>query len=374
MTELPNILFLKIDSFQNFDIFPINLDCNYLDQFVVNGEIFFSLCSQNIIHSYYGISFNFRSILMKCSSNCKQCEFNESCLECQNNFYLKNGICFPCDETCDGCSKVSFNCNFCSDSNTKTKHFQLDVAFDICENCYIQNCFICFYSHCLICLQGFTHINNLCIDCTIESNFNICDSKLYSSPLVKQFKSQKQIIQNIISFDSIVCNKETELSKCFKCLSHTSHKLHFIECYFLDQRFIKKQSIIKSFEHKHKNSFKKLVLLPSYLPVLANNQIEKALVNCAFESSNAKHCYFCKIGYFLKEFTCFQCIDNCLKCSNFQNCFICATQYSLKKDSNTSKLTCQFLEKHHTVHISYCNQIKRHFPGTELAKSKLFVF
>ena len=221
--------------------------CNN-DSFVLNNE---GVClnTEQINETYFYIN---ETHINKCSNtmiNCEQCENNNTCIKCKNDFYMVNdNTCvnisiFPEDEFflnddnrtyfCNNsiyhhiknCKKCNgkYNCTLCQNNFTfidgnksicvekeflMNKYVQdpLDKSnFIKCENIFDINCDLCNNFQCLSCKEDYIFINDNYSQCELKSSINLSDyftndNITYYSCKEEKYKDREECQKNI-SYD-----------------------------------------------------------------------------------------------------------------------------------------------------------------------------
>ncbi|KAL7714433.1 Protein serine/threonine kinase [Entamoeba marina] len=240
----------------------------------------------------------------KCPDNCIHCFSSNECIQCNNNYYLTNGICIEKNSNC--LIVVSNYCLKCSNGL-----YSNGTCYDCesnCVSCYTDNCYIC---------SNTLHLNNSCYSnfygAILYSNYGIiqCDNEYYLNQNVCQLCSN--LFNNCLLCDSkhcIKCENGYILNDEYSCSS-----LHYNlnDSKFCEENYFKDEN---GYCYQKINNCLISVngVCVEYDDInLMNNNSLFTLLYCEIYSTFG--CLRCKNGYYLSE------NNNCLECSS--NCVTC---------------------------------------------------
>ena len=235
--------------------------CNNNNSFLIIGKDI-CLSRDKINQTYFYIN---ETHINKCSNsinNCEECENNNTCSRCTNDFYMINGDNYNCinkslissDEyylndnktiyfscynsiyqdikNCKKCSSKN-NCTFCQENYTFidgnksicveketliNKYLQdpIDISNYIkCENIF-NNCYTCNDSYCLSCKEGYIFINDNFSNCILKSSINLDDYFINDNIIYYYCKDEKyknrQECQRIIFSDTQIIYSDLQIT------------------------------------------------------------------------------------------------------------------------------------------------------------------
>ena len=145
-------------------------------------------------------------IVQYCSSNCKYCSNFEQCLECEDNYKLEDGKCFPkiCFFSCQECFKMSIDENDQQCRSCKKNFYYLEEKLNCLSKCpdgYFANDSYCSKCHpnCVTCKKGpeefEDEINENCESC--QSNKYLIKAKGYPRNCVIECPNGTNISDNM---------------------------------------------------------------------------------------------------------------------------------------------------------------------------------
>lgn len=150
---------------------PTNSHClQCSDGYIYNANV---CLNPNIICPDY--FYNSFGLCLSCPNNCSKCLDSTTCIKCVSGFSLINGICkncfdfsCECDDKCENCENGV--CLKCQENTFLRNGVCLDQCYegDIVENgiCYCQkNCLICSNLTCAHCVTGYAPENGECFSC-----------------------------------------------------------------------------------------------------------------------------------------------------------------------------------------------------------------
>ncbi|CAD5126539.1 DgyrCDS14640 [Dimorphilus gyrociliatus] len=234
------------------------------------------------------------------------------CEKCINNYFMKEGSCQKCLPGCKKCDSID-KCQDCF------SNFALRSKSQDCIACP-QNCKKCSWLVttlnvlCEICNEGYTVQNRNCVACGsycksckytkgIGITCNTCDTNAY-----KETNNNKSTCK--------LCS--TSMAGCAKC----SNKDTCTEC------------------------ISKAYVLTSSKSCTKCSSIHSSCLECK-ASSGTNKCTKCKIGYYIKDNSCFSCPRNCHTCletNNVVKCSRCMADYTVLASNACDKCPDNCLE------------------------------
>jgi hypothetical protein len=168
-------------------------ECNKCDisnsYYCVNNNKTKCVKIEDIIHYYKINSGDAYSCVSNCNetSHCLKCNYKDDCTECEDNYFVQGGKCYPKIEGCkenvyDGneieCEECDVQNNYICINNDRKKCHKIEninYYYPLPDNnkCYnscdtlVDNCLICNQTHCLNCTEHFDVNNNLTY-CTLR--------------------------------------------------------------------------------------------------------------------------------------------------------------------------------------------------------------
>ena len=212
--------------------------------------------------------------------------FNEDLklLKCKENYLFKNNDCKKkCYELCE-----EGECTEYSDNENDQK------CISCIDNYYLEN------GNCKdSCSERYGIVGNECIMC--EDKF--CES-----------------------FEKNTCN-------CLKCSNGYYYNSSNL-CDHCDLSCLKCEGLSDNCTECHKNN-----------SFLFNNKCINCSSNCLYKDADNCKCKECDKGFYVEDFLCENCADNCDKCTNKKNCEKCSDNYFVNSQGNCSPCSLNCKEK-----------------------------
>lgn len=201
----------------------------------------------------------------KCKSNCTICD-DDKCYKCTKQSYLFNGVCYPCDNTCNSC----INGTSCVDCNPQG---------------VLINTGLCKYP-----------CDKSCLDC-FGPNINQCSSCQLNTMIYNNTCYKKGCYNNCID-----CSNS--LNICLKCALGTY--LDTPNCFNCSKNCL---SCNGPLENQCLSCFD-----GSFLNI-KDGTCNSCFFNClSCYGASSGQCSSCKDGFYLVESMCFQCHKDCKTC------------------------------------------------------------
>ncbi|ELP86900.1 protein serine/threonine kinase, putative [Entamoeba invadens IP1] len=242
-----------------------------------------------------------------CGENCINCNNESSCKICDSKSLLKNGVC-----TLQNRVILSNNNNLIVCENG---YYNIENTCQSCSNKYGELCSLWDTHNCLKCtLNGVINNEGKCIELIQSSCIQTSNSFCNGCKQVSNFINDSGVCTS--NSNCLFSNKN---EKCLLCENNT----------FYDN---------------------------TSMCVSLTNQEE----NCDRMNKEQDRCIHCLTGYFVSNYHCENCSENCLDCLDFSTCLSCTENHFLKygkcfsnsevitncKKLLPSKSICAFCESH----------------------------
>ncbi|EAS02481.2 hypothetical protein TTHERM_00629930 (macronuclear) [Tetrahymena thermophila SB210] len=272
---------------------------------------------------------------------------NNECIYCDlyNGYYLENGVCKKCDESCSSCTgPTKYDCIRCAWGN-----YILDPKTSLCI-CGIQNCKTCSVMSCAECIEDFVLIDNKCVFCDLSQSKFILNNNCYQChescktchgpterdcdtcliPLFERDPNNNNICSCTIK-NCKSCNSDG--SKCLECQEFYVNQQNF--CQYCDEKkgyqFNKISNQCEKCHESCKTCFGTQktecyeCIKPNYKPNLSNMNIcECALQNCKMCDEDGITCLQCQMNYYQVNGICQYCDISQFNYDQFnQKCYKC---------------------------------------------------
>lgn len=283
---------------------------------------------------------------MTCSSNNPQI-----CLVCDNGLYMSNGVCMPCDITCQTCSSSNpSNCSTCYPNTFQNGSTCISCSSN-CLTCIgisaTSNCTSCYPGYSLFlgtCIQG-CPMN--CLTCSFSENCTMCENG---------YTLFNQTSDNYTQTVCVPCTTNCRgcaLGQPASCISAGAG------FYLLGNTSIACTTNCKTCNAEGCQSCLSGFFLTPSLTCSVNCQLPCATCSansptkcssciagyfynsmsysCSPQPTCAGACSVCPIGYLLQNGNCLQCsTPNCQLCNsnNLTQCVSCSPGYYLSSKSN----------------------------------------
>ena len=235
-----------------------------------------------------------------CSDHCLNCA--SPCNICELGYYLKNGACLKCDESCEYCeSSGNDKCIGCALGYLKKNGVCVKDCQDNCESCD---------EPCSKCRSGFYQFLNGCQECS--STCKTCSSHLTCDSCVDGFglgdgSCKILCLDHCLSCDSPCSECErgyyTKNGLCIECDDPCSACIHSpTSCSECKEGYI-----------------------------LSGSQ---CTLGCVENCKTCDHpCQACQIGFTVSNGLCYSCPEGCETCSSdFSKCFSCHLGYTYQNN------------------------------------------
>ncbi|KRX06120.1 Insulin-like growth factor binding protein, N-terminal [Pseudocohnilembus persalinus] len=268
--------------------------------------------------------------------NCQQCTNYQQCEKCQDGYYYENQQCQKCQSPCINCSSIE-TCLSCIDN-----YFLGNGICQQCEN-WISHCINCQdYQTCLTCEDKFENQINKCqiicdSPCTqqCELNYFLNDGECFLCQNQIENCNQCQNQDNCtLCQDNFYLN---DLNKCSSCISPCVNCISDGECtsciseYYLDNYNLLVQTAFQT------------VNVHLYPCLNCENSVDNC-TECINTDNrkNAPDCTCLDQFYDDGEF-CQNCQSPCLLCDQISNCLSCIENYYLN-DQGECKQCKNYIE------------------------------
>ncbi|KAL7720822.1 Protein serine/threonine kinase [Entamoeba marina] len=257
-------------------------------------------------------------------SNCNSIKNNE-CIECNDGYYTNNGECTKCNENCKSCNLNE--CIICNDNYLLDHYgiCQTKETFDCltikngtcieCDNGYelgetelnpycfkvedeFEGCYhgSVYYNECIECLNEYIQFNGTCYNLTNNDEIKTT---------------------SLITTDSINDNCKYQTTKgCIKC----------VDGYYLESGFCYECSngCETCYNSTMCLSCNSTYYVDSKYEC---SPIGELLKVCTTLFSSNKGCVVCNDGYYKEDVDCIECDESCLTCINSNSCLTCNNDY-----------------------------------------------
>ncbi|ELP87643.1 protein serine/threonine kinase, putative [Entamoeba invadens IP1] len=324
------------------DYYIENTTCNIIStQCILSSKnTQFSICEKcNLKYE----AFKYECVV--CSENCLHC-VNKKCVMCESGFNLSNGICEPVDKFLNNvilyenqevkkCSIGFYNSQEkCLSCDTNCVSCENKEKCNVCESTYLLN----FNGKCVLqsgallstnyqilsCKKPLILRENVCEQCsTLYGNLcEYCDAKTClkcSSNGVVNITdghcvdvTRSSCTNTVNTFCTSCVNKNLIINTEGICVDYDEH------CSVTTKD---KKCLICNNKY-HLNS--------SYYCEVVTTQNE----NCLVLNEVEDRCIHCEIGFYVSNFICEKCAENCENCFNNSKCLNCKENYFLKDDGS----------------------------------------
>ncbi|EAR81858.2 zinc finger lsd1 subclass family protein (macronuclear) [Tetrahymena thermophila SB210] len=269
-----------------------------------------------------------------CDPSCKTCSSpnnNQSCLSCDDGFYLTNDQCIQCQFPCLTCQNQSNNCQSCS------VNYILDTLNNQCQPICDQTCKSCLLplnsSSCLSCYEGFFFSNNQCLPCippcqtcqnsqknclSCEIGYNYNPLTNYCDPICDQTCQSCSLPYNKNACLSCFDGNFLLNNQCIPCQPPCLSCSNLSTCLSCQSSYI---------FNSDTNSCSLIC------PILCTS--------CQMSDLKVIQCLSCQDGFYVSQYQCLACQTPCKTCQGKQtNCLSCIENYTYSPSLNLCSPIC----------------------------------
>ncbi|KAL4503914.1 hypothetical protein ABPG72_022544 [Tetrahymena utriculariae] len=271
-----------------------------------------------------------------CDTSCKTClnpKDQNSCLSCNDGFFLEGSKCSKCAQPCNTCESKSQKCLSC------ITNYTLDLSQNICNPICDSSCKSCIVpkdpTKCQECNKGFYLASGSCLQCSSPCKECIdSDSKCISCLPNYSFDNLKNTCTPVCDSSCKSCSQPQDSTKCTSCqdgsfLLNGKCSLCKLPCSTCENKEDQCLSCQTNYLFDHTNK-------------TCQADCDSSCKTCSFPK-DSNQCLSCKDGYFLSGKQCLPCDSPCKTCNTSSStCFSCIsdTDYQYKLATNKCEPIC----------------------------------
>ncbi|EWS75215.1 leishmanolysin family protein (macronuclear) [Tetrahymena thermophila SB210] len=269
-----------------------------------------------------------------CDVSCKTCSQPidpNSCLSCNDGFFLDGTKCSACSSPCKTCDSSSTKCLSCVANYTydSSKNTCSPICDSSCKNCSKPND----PNACTSCNDGSFLDGNKCTVCT--SPCKTCDTqatKCLSCITDYTYDSSKNQCNPDCDISCKTCSKPKDANQCLSCndgafLDGTKCTLCTLPCKTCDTVSTKCSSCVTNYTYDNSKN-------------QCNPDCDSSCKSCVAPKDPTK-CQECNKGSYLSSGQCLKCNSSCNECvDNDSKCTSCLPDYSFDSLKNICTPIC----------------------------------
>ncbi|KAL4502619.1 hypothetical protein ABPG73_014376 [Tetrahymena malaccensis] len=271
-----------------------------------------------------------------CDISCKTCQNpkdQNSCLSCNDGFFLDGSKCSKCASPCNTCETQSQKCLSC------IINYTLDLSKNICNPSCDSSCKSCVApkdpAKCQECYKGFYLSSGQCVQCSSPcKECTDSDSKCISCLANYNFDSLKNICTPICDSSCKTCSQPQDSTKCTSCQDGN---------FLLNGKCSPCKSPCSTCENKEDQCLSCIVNFTfDHTINSCKADCDSSCKSCSLPK-DSNSCLSCQDGYFLSGKQCLPCSSPCKSCNiSATTCLSCIsdTDYQFKSATNKCEPIC----------------------------------